>query len=228
MPAGRDPAPRLDPTVMAMVVVREFFDGAVVNLGIGIPMHCADAIPPDMDVLLHSEHGLLGFGPMLRDPADVDPYVFIVGNRPVEPRPGMVFLSHDESFALIRGGHIDVTVMGGMRVDAEGNLANAHAPGKPAANLGGAPDLATCARRTIIMMFHTTADGAQKILERCTLPLTAPRCVNRIVTDVAVMDLVGGRIVLREVAPGWSPADVQAITRARLVVADDVREIALG
>lgn len=223
-----DPAPRLDPVVMAMIVVREFFDGAVVNLGIGIPMHCADVIPTDREVLLHSEHGLLGFGAMAQQLEDVDPYVFIVGNRPVEPKPGMVFLSHDESFSIIRGGHIDVSVMGGMQVDSEGNLANAHAPGKPAANLGGAPDLATCAKRTIIMMYHTASDGSPKVVDRCTLPLTAPRCVNRVVTDIAVMDLVGGRIVLREVAPGWTSADVQAVTGARLVIADDVREMSLA
>ena len=223
-----DPAPRLDPVVMAMIVVREFFDGAVVNLGIGIPMHCADVIPPDREVLLHSEHGLLGFGPMAQSSEGVDPYVFIVGNRPVLPKPGMVFLSHDESFSIIRGGHIDITVMGGMQVDSQGNLANAHAPGKPAANLGGAPDLATCAKRTIIMMYHTASDGSPKVVDECTLPLTAPRCVNRIVTDIAVMDLVGGRIVLREVAPGWTPAQVQGVTGARLVVADDIREMALS
>lgn len=223
-----DPAPRLDPVVMAMVVVREFFDGAVVNLGIGIPMHCADVIPPDREVLLHSEHGLLGFGPMARIRDEVDPYVFIVGNRPVLPKPGMVFLSHDESFSIIRGGHIDLTVMGGMQVDGEGNLANAHAPGKPAANLGGAPDLATCAKRTVIMMFHTTSDGAPKVVERCSLPLTAPRCVDRIVTDVAVMDLTAEGIVLREVAPGWTPEAVQAITEARLVIPAHVPEITLA
>ena len=223
-----DPAPRLDPTVMAMVVTREFFDGAVVNLGIGIPMHCADAIPPGREVLLHSELGLLGFGPLLRNPEDVDPYVFIVGNRPVTPLPGMVFLSHEESFALIRGGHIDFTVMGGMQVDAEGNLSNAHGPGKPAANLGGAPDLATCAKRTVIMMYHTASDGSPKVVERCTMPLTAPRCVDRIVTDVAVMDLTPEGIALREVAPGWTPAEVQAITGARLVIPNDVPEMSLA
>ena len=223
-----DPAPRLDPTVMAMVVTREFFDGAVVNLGIGIPMHCADAIPPGREVLLHSELGLLGFGPLLRNPEDVDPYVFIVGNRPVTPLPGMVFLSHEESFALIRGGHIDFTVMGGMQVDAEGNLSNAHGPGKPAANLGGAPDLATCAKRTVIMMYHTASDGSPKVVERCTMPLTAPRCVDRIVTDVAVMDLTPEGILLREVAPGWTPAEVQAITGARLVIPDNVPEMSLA
>ena len=222
-----DPAPRLDPTVMAMVVTREFFDGAVVNLGIGIPMHCADAIPPGREVLLHSELGLLGFGPLLRNPEDVDPYVFIVGNRPVTPLPGMVFLSHEESFALIRGGHIDFTVMGGMQVDAEGNLSNAHGPGKPAANLGGAPDLATCAKRTVIMMYHTASDGSPKVVERCTMPLTAPRCVDRIVTDVAVMDLTPEGIALREVAPGWTPAEVQAITGARLIIPASVPEMSL-
>lgn len=223
-----DPAPRLDPVVMAMVVVREFFEGAVVNLGIGIPMYCADVIPPGREVLLHSEQGLLGFGPMAQTSEGVDPYVFIVGNRPVLPKAGMVFLSHDESFAIIRGGHIDITVMGGMQVDAQGNLANAHAPGKPAANLGGAPDLATCAKRTIIMMYHTASNGSPKIVDHCTLPLTAPRCVNRVVTDIAVMDLVGGRIVLREVAPGWTPAQVQDVTGARLVIGDDVREMSLA
>ena len=222
-----DPAPRLDPTVMAMVVTREFFDGAVVNLGIGIPMHCADPIPPGREVLLHSELGLLGFGPLLRNPEDVDPYVFIVGNRPVTPLPGMVFLSHEESFALIRGGHIDFTVMGGMQVDAEGNLSNAHGPGKPAANLGGAPDLATCAKRTVIMMYHTASDGSPKVVERCTMPLTAPRCVDRIVTDVAVMDLTPEGIALREVAPGWTPAEVQAITGARLIIPASVPEMSL-
>lgn len=222
-----DPAPRLDPTVMAMVVTREFFDGAVVNLGIGIPMHCADAIPPGREVLLHSELGLLGFGPLLRNREDVDPYVFIVGNRPVTPLPGMVFLSHEESFALIRGGHIDFTVMGGMQVDAQGNLSNAHGPGKPAANLGGAPDLATCAKRTVIMMYHTASDGSPKVVERCTMPLTAPRCVDRVVTDVAVMDLTPEGITLREVAPGWTPADVQAITAASLIIPADVPEMSL-
>ena len=198
------------------------------NLGIGIPMHCADAIPPGREVLLHSELGLLGFGPLLRNPEDVDPYVFIVGNRPVTPLPGMVFLSHEESFALIRGGHIDFTVMGGMQVDAEGNLSNAHGPGKPAANLGGAPDLATCAKRTVIMMYHTASDGSPKVVERCTMPLTAPRCVDRIVTDVAVMDLTPEGILLREVAPGWTPAQVQAITDARLVIPDNVPEMSLA
>lgn len=222
------PGERLGEAVMAMVVARDFPDGAVVNLGIGLPLGCADAIPPGREVLLHSEHGLLGFGPVASDRAHVDPLVAQVGNTPVEARPGMVFLSHDESFALVRGGHIDITVLGAFEVDREGDLANAQLPGKVAGNLGGGPDLAARAKRCVVLMHHTTPDGRPKLVERCTLPLTAPRCVDRIVTDVAVIDVVDDAFVLREVAPGWTPADVQAITGAPLTISADVREITLG
>ena len=220
-------AERLDPVVMAMVVAREFRDGMVVNLGIGMPLACADYVPEGREVLLHSEQGLLGFGALAQSRDEVDPDVTIVGNLPVRPRPGMCFMSHDESFAMIRGGHIDLTVLGGLQVDREGNLANAHVPGRVAGNPGGAPDLATCARRTIVIMTHTAPDGSPKLVEHCTLPLTAVSCVNRVVTDVAMMDVGGGRVVLREYAPGWSVDAVQAITGTPLDVADDLREIAL-
>jgi len=222
------PGERLDETVMAMVVARDFPDGAVVNLGVGLPLTCAVELPHDREILLHSEHGLLGFGPVARDRAHVDPLVSQVGNQPVEARPGMVFMSHEESFALVRGGHVDITVLGALEVDAQGNLANAQLPGKVAGNLGGGPDLAVRAKRCVVLMHHTTPDGTPKLVERCTLPLTAPRCVDRVVTDVAVIDVRDGTFVLREVAPGWTPADVQAITAAPLVIADDVREITLG
>jgi 3-oxoacid CoA-transferase B subunit len=218
---------RLHPTVMAMVVARDFEDGDVVNLGVGLPLECANVLPEGREILLHSELGLLGFGPVITDHIEADPYVTMVGNLPVTPRPGMVFMSHDESFAMIRGGHLDFAVLGGLQVDAEGNLANTQFEGKPAGNLGGAPDLAYGAKRTVILMRHTTNEGAPKIVERCTLPLTTPRCVDRIVTDVAVMDVEGGDVVLKEVAPGWAPEQVQAITGAQLVVASDLREIAL-
>lgn len=221
-------AARLDEAVMALVVARDFPDGAVVNLGIGLPLQCADAIPPGREVLLHSEHGLLGFGPVARDRGSVDPLVSQVGNQPVEARPGMVFMSHDESFALVRGGHIDITVLGALQVDVEGNLANAQLPGKVAGNLGGGPDLAVRARRCVVLMHHTTPDGVPKLVERCTLALTAPRCVDRVVTDVAVIDVVDGAFVLRELAPGWTPGGVQAMTAAPLTIAPDLREITLG
>lgn len=221
-------APRLDAAVMAMVAAREFHDGAVVNLGIGLPLACADYVPEGREVILHSEHGLVGYGPIAQRPEDVDPYVFMVGNRPVLRKPGMVFMGHDESFAIVRGGHIDVTVLGGLQVDAEGNLANTHVPGKIAGNLGGAPDLATCAKRTVVLMYHTARDGSPKVVERCTLPLTAVRCVDRIVTDVAVIDVVEDALLLREYAPGWSAEAIQAITGAPLRVAEDLREISLA
>lgn len=218
---------RLHPTVMAMVVARDFQDGFVVNLGIGLPLECANAIPAGREVLLHSELGLLGFGPVISDHTRADPYVTMVGNLPVEALPGMVFLSHDESFAMIRGKHLDVAVLGGLQVDIAGNLANTQFDGKPAGNLGGAPDLAYGARRTVVMMHHTTNEGAPKIVNRCTLPLTAPRCVSRIVTDVGVFDIHDGRVVLREFAPGWTPDAIQRITEPVLVVPSDVREISL-
>ncbi len=218
---------RLHPTVMAMIVTREFQDGYVVNLGVGLPLECANAIPAGREVLLHSELGLLGFGPVISDHTKADPYVTMVGNLPVEALPGMVFMSHDESFAMIRGKHLDIAVLGGLQVDVEGNLANTQFDGKPAGNLGGAPDLAYGAKRTIVIMRHTTNEGAPKIVNRCTLPLTAPRCVSRVVTDVGVFEIEGGRVVLREYAPGWTPEAIQRITEATLVVAPDVHEVSL-
>lgn len=218
---------RLHPTVMAMIVARDLQDGDVVNLGVGLPLECANVLPEGREILLHSELGLLGFGPVLTEHTEVDPYVTMVGNLPVTPNPGMSFMSHDESFAMIRGGHLDVAVLGGLQVDREGNLANTQFEGKPAGNLGGAPDLAYGAKRTVILMRHTTNEGAPKVVERCTLPLTTPRCVDRIVTDVAVMDIEGGAVVLREVAPGWTPEQVQAITGVELAVTPDVHEVQL-
>ncbi len=218
---------RLHPTVMAMIVTRDFMDGYVVNLGVGLPLECANVIPAGREVLLHSELGLLGFGAVIADHTKADPYVTMVGNLPVEALPGMVFMSHDESFAMIRGKHLDIAVLGGLQVDVEGNLASTQFEGKPAGNLGGAPDLAYGAKRTVVLMHHTTTFGAPKVVTRCTLPLTAPRCVSRIVTDVGVMDIEDGRIVLREYAPGWDPASIQRITGAPLVIADDVHEVTL-
>ncbi|RJQ11096.1 MAG: succinyl-CoA--3-ketoacid-CoA transferase [Dehalococcoidia bacterium] len=212
---------------MAMIVTRDFQDGYIVNLGVGLPLECANAMPPGREILLHSELGLLGFGPVISDHTKADPYVTMVGNLPVEALPGMVFMSHDESFAMIRGKHLDIAVLGGLQVDVEGNLANTQFDGKPAGNLGGAPDLAYGAKRTVVMMRHTTNEGAPKIVNRCTLPLTAPRCVTRVVTDVGVFDIEGGRVILREYAPGWTPEAIQQITEPPLAVASDVREVSL-
>ena len=218
---------RLDETVMAMLAARDLPDGAVVNLGIGLPLAIADCLPPDREVLLHSEQGILGFGRRAQDRSEVDPLILNAGGEPITRPPGICYMSHDESFAMIRGGHIDVAVLGALQVDAAGNLANAQIPGKPAPGLGGGQDLATCAKQLLIVMRHTTADGAPKIVERCDLVLTALSCVDRVVTDVGLFEIGGGRVTLREYAPGWSVEQIQALTGTELAVAEDLREVTL-
>jgi 3-oxoacid CoA-transferase B subunit len=218
------PPERLDPALMAKRVALEFHDGAVVNLGVGLPLLCSDYVPDGREVLLHSEQGIVGFGPLATRPEEVDLSLMSAGGLPVTPLPGMVLMSHDESFAMIRGGHIDVTVLGGLQVGANGDLANTQRPGRIVGNIGGAQDLATCARRVIVMMRHTTAEGEPKIVQQCTLPLTVPRCVDLIVTDVGVLEPFDGHIVLCECAPGWTVDQIQAITAAPIRVADDCCE----
>lgn len=218
---------RLDPSVMAIRAAREFFDGAVVNLGIGLPLRCANAIPPGREVLLHSEQGIVGFGPMATDPRDVDPWLVTAGGQPVLALPGMALMSHDESFAMIRGGHIDISVLGALQVAANGDLANTQMPGRVTGNLGGAQDLATCARRVIVLMYQTTSKGEPKIVPECSLTLTARQCVDLIVTDVGVFVLSDGRVILKEYAPGWSVEAIQAITGVPLIVTEDLCAYAL-
>ena len=217
---------RLPPELVALLVTRRFRDGDVVNLGIGMPLSCALNPPQDVEVIYHSEQGLLGFGPIL-DPAPDGHRLQTAGGHFVAPRPGMSFMSHDASFALVRGGFIDYTVLGALEVDAEGNLANFMRPGRLSGSVGGAPDLAQCARSTCVMMTHTSRDGAPKVVQRCTLPLTAARCVDRIYTDVAVMQVLDGNIVVEEYAPGWTLDDIQHITGAQLVASPAMREISL-
>ncbi len=217
----------LDEAVMAMVAARDLPDGAVVNLGLGLPLAISDCIPPDREVLLHSEQGILGFGPRAADPSEVDVLIMNAGGEPVTRPPGICYVSHDESFAMIRGGHLDVSVLGALQVDQEGNLANAQIPGKPAPGLGGGQDLATCAKQVLVVMHHLAPNGAPKIVERCDLVLTALGCVDRVVTDVGLFAIADGRVTLLEYAPGWTVEQIQAITGAELAVAEDVREIVL-
>ena len=219
---------RLGETAMALLAARDLPDGAVVNLGIGLPLAIADCIPPDREVLLHSEQGILGFGPRVSDPAQADPLILNAGGQPVARPPGICYMSHDESFAMIRGGHIDVAVLGGLQVDAAGNLANALIPGKPAPGLGGGQDLATCAKQVLVMMRHTAPDGSPKIVERCGMVLTARGCVDRVVTDVGLFAIAGGRVTLLEHAPGWTAERIRAITGAPLDIAADLREVTLA
>jgi 3-oxoacid CoA-transferase B subunit len=218
---------RLDPAVMALRVAREFHDGAVVNLGSGLPLRCSDYILPGREIILHSEHGIVGFGPVIADPALADLSFINAGGQPVTPLPGMALMTHDESFAMIRGGHIDISVLGGLQVSEKGDLANSQLPSRVIGNIGGAQDLATCAKKVIVMMTHTTSRGEPKIVRECNLVLTACRCVDLIVTDVGVFAAAGGRIHLREFAPGWQPEQIQAITEVPLVIGDDAHELSI-
>jgi 3-oxoacid CoA-transferase B subunit len=213
--------------VIALLVSRDFADGDIVNLGVGMPLYCRRVPPTDVEVLFHSEQGLLGFGPIMKEPPPGHK-LQTAGQQSVHPMPGMSFMSHDESFALVRGGFVDYTVLGALQVDAEGNLANYQRPGRITGSLGGAPDLALRARHTYVMMTHTSRDGEPKIVERCTFPLTAVRCVDKIYTDVAVMRIEAERVLVEEYAPGWTIEQIQGITAAPVAPAPDMREATLA
>ena len=218
-----DPAPRLNRAAIAKRAARDLVDGSTVNLGIGIPAMCADFLPAGVELRYHAENGVLGFGD-LAAPGEGDPNLMDAGGKFPKWVPGMAFFDSVESFALVRGGHIDVTVLGALQVSRNGDLANWMIPARGIGSIGGAMDLAASAKRVLIAMEHTARDGAAKIMDECTFPLTAPSCVDEIVTDIAVIevDRDHGRLVLREIAPGWSFDAVQARTEAELVTDGDI------
>lgn len=216
----------MDPqTIIARRVAQELRPGNLVNLGIGIPTLVANYVPEGMKVFFQSENGLIGTGPV-PEQGMADPLLTDAGGKPISALPGAATFDSAMSFGLIRGGHVDLTVLGGLQVDAVGHLANWMIPGKMVPGMGGAMDLVSGARRVIVAMQHA-AKGKSKIVARCTLPLTSSRRVDMVVTDMAVITFAGGRATLLETAPGFKIAEVLAVTEAELAIPDAVPEMNL-
>ena len=217
---------RLTREGIAMRIAKELPDGAYVNLGIGIPTLVANFTPPSKTVIFHSESGILNCGPLAQEgEEDID--LINAGGEFMVPIPGMAFFDSTSAFAMIRGGHIDVAVLGSLQVSECGDLANWMIPSRGVGNIGGAMDLAAGAKRLIVAMEHTDRQGGTKLVKQCSYPLTAKKCVDLVVTDIAVIKVTNNGLRLEEAAPGWTADDIQEVTEPRLEIADNLIEMTL-
>ncbi len=212
--------------VIAMRVAGEIPEGAFVNLGIGMPTLVADYVPLDRGVVIHAENGILGTGPF-PEPGKEPPDLVNAGGQPTTLIPGAYLMDSAQSFAIVRGGHLDVAVLGGLQVSEKGDLANWRRLDRKVGSIGGAADIAAGAKQLFVMMEHTTRDGQPKIVRKCTYPLTGAGVVKMIFTDLAVIRVEATGLVLLEVAPGWTPEEIQSRTEAPLQISPDLQEISL-
>ena len=232
---------KLDEQTVALRLAKEFQDGMVINLGGGLPTLASNFVPEGREVLFHSENGVIGYGP-IATVEEADWNLFNASLQPVTALPGMSFVSHDESFAMIRGRHIDICALGGLQVSEKGDLANwlrgdlsqyeynIHnwiRAGKFPPGIGGAMDLARGAKKIIVAMTHITKEGNPKIVNECSFELTGRRCVSMVITDMAVIEITDKGMVLKEVAPGFTPDDIQMVTEPQLIISPDLKEIEL-
>lgn len=211
---------------IAKRIARELQDGFYVNLGIGIPTLVANYVPDGIDVMLQSENGLLGMGPFPTE-AEIDADMINAGKQTVTAATGASIFSSAESFAMIRGGHVDLTVLGAFEVDISGNIASYMIPGKLIKGMGGAMDLVAGADNIIVTMTHASKHGDSKLLTKCSLPLTGASCIKKVLTDLAYLEIEDGAFILRETAPGVTVDEIKAKTEGKLIVADDVKEMVI-
>ena len=215
--------PKLQRQAMCDRLAMEFQDDWIVNLGVGMPTLCSNYVDPTKDLIFHSENGVIGYGP-LAPAGEEDRHLVNAGGQNVVPIPGMAIVHHADSFALIRGGMVDVTVMGAYEVAENGDFANWRIPNRKGGGIGGAMDLAACAKQVFIAMEHTTRDGKPRMLKRCALPITAPGVVTLVATDLGLFKVTPDGFELREHAPGWNPEEIQELTEAELIIPPDLKE----
>ena len=215
--------PKLERQATCDRLAMEFQDEWIVNLGVGMPTLCSNYVDPSRDIITHSENGVIGYGPLAEEGKE-DGHLVNAGGQFVTAQPGMSILHHADSFAVIRGGMVDVTVMGAYEVAENGDFANWRIPSRKGGGIGGAMDLAACAKRVFIAMEHNTREGGPKLLNRCTLPITAPGVVKLLATDLGLFEITPEGFVLREHAPGWNPEEIQELTEAKLIIPPDLKE----